>query len=222
MSDTCVDILIADDHPIVRIGVRKMLESVPGLNVVGEASNGAEALKKVEELHPEITLLDLEMPLMSGIETLRELEARQSSTKVIILSAILDKKKVLDALQLGARGIVQKSAAPTEICSCISTIMESRFWIIGKAVDNLSAVLEKLIEETSTPPNKKTFGLTPRELQITTFIADGHTNRDIAQETNISEETVKHHLKRIFDKTGVSTRLELAIFAMNHGLSRPT
>lgn len=222
MSDTCVDILIADDHPIVRIGVRKMLETVPGLNVVGEASNGAEALKKVEALHPDIMFLDVEMPLMSGIETLRELEAKQSSVKVIILSAILDKKRMLDALQLGARGIILKSAAPTEIESCVTAIMESRFWIVGKAVDNLTEVLEKLLEGISTSPRKKTFGLTPRELQITKFIAEGHTNRDIAEQANISEETVKHHLKRIFDKTGVSTRLELAIFAMNHGLSRST
>jgi DNA-binding NarL/FixJ family response regulator len=120
---------------------------------------------------------------------------------------------------LGVRGILTKSALPTELQECIHAVIEGRYWAFGTSVSNLVALLQELMKESQDAP-KNTFRLTPRELQITALVAEGCTNKDVAAESKISEETVKHHLKNIFDKTGVSNRLELAIFAMNHSLLR--
>jgi DNA-binding NarL/FixJ family response regulator len=217
MSEKTVGIVIADDHPVVRMGVRLVLESEEGVHVLGEAGDGRESLEKVEQLRPDVLLLDLSMPQLTGIEVLAELRARKSSTRTILLTASAEKKQILDALRLGARGILMKGALPSELGSCIRTVLSGGYWAFGTVVPDLVVLLEQLMRE-SAPAPRNTFGLTPRELQVTALVAEGLTNKDVAAEYKISEETVKHHIKRIFDKTGVSNRLELAIFAMNHRL----
>jgi DNA-binding NarL/FixJ family response regulator len=218
-SEHGIGIVIADDHPVVRMGVRNMLEADAGFRVLAEASDGIEALQQIERCHPDVLLLDLSMPQMSGMDTLRELLSRHSDIRTVLLASSVEKTQMLEALRLGVRGIVTKCALPTELHECIRAVLDGRYWAFGTSVTNLVTLLQELMRD-STQLSKPKFGLTPRGLQITALIAEGLTNKDIAAEFKISEETVKHHLKQIFDKTGVSNRLELAIFAMNHGLTR--
>lgn len=218
-ANQSIGIVIADDHPVVRMGVRNMLESDACFKVLAEACDGVEALKQVDQFQPDILLLDLSMPHLSGMETLRELMSRHRHTKTVLLTAETDKKKMLEALRLGVRGIVDKSALTTELQQCIRAVLDGHYWAFGEHVSDLVSLLQELMQETKLTA-KQTYGLTPRGLQITALIAEGYTNRDIAAEFKISEETVKHHLKQIYDKTGVANRLELAVFAMNHGLVR--
>jgi DNA-binding NarL/FixJ family response regulator/HPt (histidine-containing phosphotransfer) domain-containing protein len=212
-----IRILIADDHPVVRFGVRRMLQGHAEFMVVGEAADGKEAIHEMREMHPDILLLDLNMPLLPGLETLRELTTIQVPTKTILLTSAITQRQVLEALQLGARGVVLKDAMAADLSTCISTVMAGHYWLGSKPVSNLVQVLNDLMEEIKQPP-QNTFGLTSRELEVVTLIAQGNTNKDIARECKIAEETVKRHLKNIFDKVGVWNRLELALFAINNHL----
>ncbi len=212
-----IRLLIADDHPVVRIGLRNMLLSDHQFQVVAEARDGAEALALVKKLQPEILLLDLAMPNMPGMEALRELTSHETQTRTIVLTAKIDKLQILEALQLGARGVVLKDAAAEHLAACIRTVMQGQYWLEGRPVQNLVQVLRELTAQTA-PPARKTYGLTSRELEVVTLITEGCTNKDIATTFGISEETVKRHLTNIFNKLGVGNRLELALFALNHHL----
>ncbi len=212
-----IRIVIADDHPVVRVGLRNMLQAEPLMQVVGEARDGMEALNVVRSTTPDVLLLDLAMPKMPGMETLRELTTETTDTRTIVLTGLIDKRQILEALQLGARGVVLKDAAMEHLSACIRAVMQGQYWLEGRPVQNLVQVLRDLAAQT-TPPPRKTFGLTSRELEVVTQITEGCTNKDIAKAFGISEETVKRHLTNIFNKLGVGNRLELALFALNHNL----
>ncbi len=217
-GDRSVRILIADDHPVVRFGVRRMLQTHSHYSIVGEAADGKEAIREMRETQPDILLLDLNMPMLPGLETLRELTTIQVPTKTVLLTSAISPREILEALQLGARGVVMKDALTTDLSECISTVMQGHYWLGRRPVTNLVQVLNDLMEEVKEPP-RNTFGLTIRELEVVRLIAQGMTNKDIAQECKIAEETVKRHLKNIFDKVGVWNRLELALFAINNHLA---
>ena len=212
-----IRILIADDHPIFRDGLRRLLEAEPDLKVVGEACDGAEAVKLVRQLRPDILLLDLAMPRHPGLEALREMSSGPSnSVRVILLTAAAEKNQIVEALQLGARGIVMKDSATQLLLKSIHTVMAGEYWVGRESVSNLVQYLRMLVQSSGEEARQKKFGLTPRELEIA--VVAGYSNKEIAEYFKISEDTVKHHLSNIFDKLGVSTRLELALFAVNQSL----
>ncbi|MBZ5722398.1 MAG: response regulator transcription factor [Acidobacteriia bacterium] len=215
MTKTAV--VVADDHPVVRVGVRAILNAQADFEVVAEAGDGQEAIEQLNQHKPEILLLDLSMPNLPGLETLRELTRQSLSIKTVLLTGKISQKEILEALQLGARGVVMKEEVSSDLVTCLRAVANGQYWLNGKPVLNLIQVLNDLIA-ASTPAPKKVFGLTSRELQITALIVQGCTNKDVARECGITEETVKRHLKNIFDKIGVSSRLELAMFAVNHQL----
>ena len=216
-----IRVVIADDHPVVRVGLRNMLQSDHQMQIIGEARDGVEALSLARATTPDVLLLDLAMPKMPGMEALRELTTETTSIRTIVLTGMVDKRQILEALQLGARGVVLKDAAVEHLAACIRAVMQGQYWLEGRPVQNLVQVLRDLTAQTASPP-RKTFGLTARELEVVTLITEGCTNKDIAKAFGISEETVKRHLTNIFNKLGVGNRLELALFALNHNLLPPS
>jgi DNA-binding NarL/FixJ family response regulator len=215
-----IRIVIADDHPIFRDGLRRLLEAEPGLKVIGEAADGADAVKLARQLKPDIMLLDLAMPRTPGLEALRDLSVGTggNGVKVVLLTAAAEKHQIVEALQLGARGVVLKDSATQLLLKCIHTVMTGEYWVGRESVSNLVAYLRTQMQASNEESRQKKFGLTPRELEIVSAVVAGYANKEIAEYFKISEDTVKHHLSNIFDKLGVSTRLELALFAVNQGL----
>ena len=215
-----IKIVLADDHPIFRDGLRRLLEAESGLKVIGEASDGNEAVKLARTLKPDIMLLDLSMPRLPGLEALRELSVGSGSNgvRVILLTAAAEKHQIVEALQLGARGVVLKDSATQLLLKSIHTVMAGEYWVGRESVSNLVQYLRTLVQSSGEEARQKKFGLTPRELEIVSAVVAGYSNKEIAEYFKISEDTVKHHLSNIFDKLGVSTRLELALFAVNQSL----
>ena len=213
-------IVIADDHPIFRDGLRRLLETEPDLKVIGEACDGAEAVRLAKQLKPDILLLDLAMPRHPGLEALREMSSasNQNMVRVILLTAAAEKAQIVEALQLGARGVVLKDSATQLLLKAIHTVMAGEYWVGRESVSNLVQYLRTLVQSSGEEARQKKFGLTPRELEIVSAVVAGYSNKETAEYFKISEDTVKHHLSNIFDKLGVSTRLELALFAVNQSL----
>lgn len=215
---TAIRILIADDHPIFRDGLRRLLEAEPDLCVVGEAVDAAEAIGMVDSLHPDIMLLDVAMPKVSGLEALETLVEMPSPPKVMLLTAAIDRADIVKALQLGARGVVLKESATAMLLKAIRIVMDGGYWVGRESVSDLLLALRSLGPAPERTEALSTFSLTPREIQIVGLILAAAGNKKIADTLNISEKTVKHHLTNIFEKLGVSNRLELALFAAHHDL----
>jgi two-component system, NarL family, nitrate/nitrite response regulator NarL len=210
-----IRILIADDHAVFRYGLRALLESEPRFTVVGEAVDGSEVAKLTSELKPAVLMLDLAMPRVTGIEVLRELASAQGEVRTIVLTAAIEKRQIVEALQLGARGILLKDAAIQLIAKCIDKVVEGDFWVGHEAVTSLVAYLQGLKRSAEGKAEQRLF--TPREQEIIAAILTGCVNKEIAVRLSISEDTVKRHLSNIFDKAGVSSRLELAVWSRNKG-----
>ena len=217
-SEPCpIRIVIADDHSIFRGGLRKLLEGEPDFQVVGEAGTPAQASATTLECKPDLLLLDVAMDGSSGVDVL---EGRRDlpAPKIILLAEGIERADVLRALQLGARVVVPKSA-PTELLfKAVRSVMKGEYWISRDMVGELVQMLAQAPEARTDPSASQTFALTDREHDIVKVIVAGYSNREIARTFAISEDTVKHHLTNIFDKTGASTRLELALFALHHRL----
>lgn len=213
-----IRIVVADDHPVVRFGVKNMLMSDPGFDVVGEAEDGDVAITQTIELEPDILLLDLHMPRLPGLEAMRAIMSKAARVKIVLLTATISTQQIIEALQLGARGIVLKDSVSGQLAESLRAVLSGDYWIGGERVANLVQALSGLMQQASVVPERKTFGLTPREIAVVQCIVEGCSNKAISSQFAISEETVKRHLSNVFDKTGVSTRLELALFAITHKL----
>lgn len=213
-----IRILIADDHPLVRDGLQALLAAQPDFAVVGAARDGVEALRLAAALEPDVLLLDMAMPGLSGLEVIQEMKSAQVQPccRIILLTAAIGRGDITRALQDGARGVVLKHAPMDLICKSIRKVHGGQVWVDRETV---GAVIDALAASDGAPePTIKHFGLTSRERDVLHLVVEGDSNKSIARRLSVGEDTVKHHLTSIFDKTGVSNRLELALFALHHGL----
>lgn len=186
--------------------------------VIGECSDGAEAVTAVAQLKPDILLLDLQLPRLHGLDVLRELSRLALPVRTILVIAEIEKRQIVEALLLGASGIVLKDTSPQLLFKAIRTVIHGQYWIGRDSVSNLIQSLREMASFIQTEEQKHMFGLTTREREIIAALIEGETNKDMARRFGVSEETVKHHLTSIFNKLGVSQRLELAMFAIKHNL----
>ena len=210
-----VRIAIADAHPIFRDGLRNLLAAERDLAVVGDVGDGDQAVALVRNATPDILLLDFAMPGLSGMEVLRTI-GTGTRTRTVVLTASIAKLDALMSLQLGAWGVVTKDATTTAmLLKCIRSVMAGEHWIGREAVTDLVQLLRDLRrpEAVRSMPRDT---LTGRELDVVRAVVEGATNRDIASRYGLSEQTVKNHLSNVFDKLGVSSRLELALYVVNH------
>jgi DNA-binding NarL/FixJ family response regulator len=215
-GSTATRIVLADDHRMFREALRTTIDSQADMAVIGEAGHGLEAVALTRQLSPDVLLLDLAMPGMDGLEALRQIASSASTTRVILLTAGIDKTGIAAALRLGARGLILKESGSAQLLKGIRGVRDGQYWVGREAV----ADLVEVIRHTTLPkaPATRDFGLTTRELQVVAAVVAACGNREIATKLSISQKTVKHHLTNIFDKLGVSNRLELALFAVHHGL----
>jgi two-component system nitrate/nitrite response regulator NarL len=204
--------LIADDHAMFREGLRRVLEADSTLEIVGEAKDGVEVIQLSAKLKPQVLLLDMQMPKQTGLESLPEIARLVPQARIIFLIASMDTNETIEALRIGARGIVMKDQATAILVDCIHAVVAGDYCVGTKIVHNLQDYLARLIGES----RRMRFGLTDREIDVVSAIVSGYSNKEMAKKLQISEDTVKHHMSKIFDKTGVSSRLELALFAKHH------
>jgi two-component system nitrate/nitrite response regulator NarL len=214
-----IRVLIADDHALFRDGLRRLLESEAGFEVVGEAADGEMLLSLARRMEADIILLDLAMPRQDGMEVLRELAASEIPARALLLTASIDKSQIVQALKLGAYGVILKEATTQRLFDSIRCVMAGQYWVGRESVSDLVKALRSVSSPAEGGSRPRDFGLTPRELEIVTLVVAGYSNPDIGQRCSISEQTVKHHITNIFNKLGVSNRLELALFAVNHRLT---
>lgn len=214
-----IDIVISDDHAIFREGVRKLLEAQPQLRVVGEAADGEETVRVVRQLNPHILLLDLSLPRLPGLDALREVSMLGVQTRTIVLTADIEREQIVEALQLGAHGVVLKHSSLDLLLKCIRCVHDGQYWVGQESVLDLIHAVRQMNPPRATPSGKQDFGLTSREREVIALVGAGYTNKDLGRKLGISENTAKHHLTNIFDKLGVSNRLELVLFAVDHQLT---
>jgi DNA-binding NarL/FixJ family response regulator len=226
-----IRVVIADDECMFRTCLRQLLAVPPsivkdvygsdvgaGFEVIGEAATGQDTVETVQSTKPELLLLDVSMPRMSGLEALRELQRLAQTTRTIILSGTLDKSQLLTAIQLGARGLVPKDAATEQLFDAIMSVMAGRSWIAPTLVTSLMDELRARVDPANAGAPAQPFGLTPREREVLSLVVEGCGNKEIALRLAVSEETIKHHLTRMFDKVGAANRLELALAATRNDL----
>ena len=212
-------IALADDHHLIRSGLKLLLGSNESLSIVGEASDGASALLLVEQLQPDILLLDLAMPGMDGLECLRELKRRNLPTRVIVLSMFEDENYVLAAMSAGAQGYVQKSAIDTELFQAIDNVAAGRLHLNESSAKSLLSMLLVERQQAALPP--ATAVLSPRELEVLRWYARGFSLREIGEQLGLSVKTVDTYKTRIMEKLGFQKKSELIAYAAKHGLFEP-
>ena len=207
-------ILIADDHAIVRTGLRTLLKEEPSMELVGEATGGYEAIKLVEEMVPDILLLDLSMPDLDGIAVTKKIKPRFPDLHILILTIHEDQAMLREAIRAGASGYILKRAAETELISAINILMRGDMYVDP-------AMVRELFDETVSTQRSKSENiepLTPRETEVLTYIVQGYTNRQIGEVLNISVRTVEGHRANLSGKLGLQSRVDLVRYAREHGL----
>ncbi len=211
-----VRIMLADDHAILRTGLRLMLSSVPNLEVVGEATNGKEALEKAEELHPDLVVMDITMPEMNGIEAANELKRRHPRTKILMLTMHENEELLFRTIQAGASGYVLKKSADNELLDAIHQVMRGETFL---RPDMAKQVMQDYLDRVDTGEETQSYeDLTDREREVLRYLAEGMTNKQVAEKLVLSIRTVETHRMRIMDKLGLKGRAALVTYAKRHGI----
>lgn len=212
-----VRVLLASDQALFREGLKTLLESSRRFLVVAEAADCAAALRSIAELQPHVLVLDWEMRRAACLSLLRQLAPTPlaQSVRVLIVNGPISASDAQIALELGARGVVLKESNGFVLQRALRSVVSGRYWVLREGAASLGDALQRL-DGAQGARSHNPFGLTDRELEIMGAVATAHANKDIAAQFSISEKTVKHHLTNIFDKVGVSSRLELALFAFHH------
>jgi len=209
-----IRIVLADDHPLILDGLENLFRLEPDFQVLARCMNGVETLKAVRQHRPDILILDIRMPAKDGIEILREMRKENLSTRVVLLTAALDEKELLEAAHLGVQGIILKEMAPRLLIQCIRKVQAGEQWIERRST---MQALEKMMQREAASREIASL-LTQREMVIVRMVAGGLRNKEIADKLCISEGTVKVHLHNIFEKLGVDSRLALLRYAQEKGL----
>ena len=209
-------VLIADDHAVVRQGLRTFLELQEDIAVVGEAADGEQALAQAATLEPDVVLMDLVMPRLAGVEAIERLRASGSTARVIVLTSFLDEDKVLPAVRAGAAGYLLKDVEPAQLVSAIRTVDRGEA-LLHPAV--AARVLQELVSPDGAPARgERHDALTAREREVLALVARGQANKAIAFELGVAEKTVKTHVGNILAKLGLSDRTQAALYAVRAGL----
>jgi two-component system, NarL family, nitrate/nitrite response regulator NarL len=213
-----IRVVIADEQLLFLTGLRRLLESEPGLQILGEASDVAGAVKLTQQLTPDVLLLDLSLPRRIEFQGENNFASYLAPVRTLVMLATIEKADIVEACRLGAHGIVLKKSLPEVWLHSIRSVMAGHYSLESEGVSILVGVLRDLLSQGNSAKSWKEYGLTPRELDIIAKIANGRSNKEVSEEFSISERTVKHHLTNIFTKVGVSSRLQLALFAVSHHL----
>jgi two-component system nitrate/nitrite response regulator NarL len=209
-----IRLVLADDHPLLLDGLARLLEREPDMEIVAQCSDGEAALRAAREHRPDILVVDLRMPRLGGLEVTRAVLREGLGARVVVLAGELGENELLEAVKLGVRGAVPKGMAPEALVRCIRTVQAGGQWLEGQAAGR---VVERLLSGSAGsggPPG----GLTPREAELVELVSQGLRNKEMAARLGISEGTVKIHLHRIYEKLGVTSRVELANYARERGL----
>jgi NarL family two-component system response regulator LiaR len=213
MTDT-IRILIADDHTLVRAGLRALIGTEPGMEVVGEAADGVEAVLKARSLRPDIILLDLVMPRQGGIEAIREIKEENPNVRILVLTSFTDDDKVFPAIKAGALGYLLKDSTPQALLQAIHDVHRGE-----SSLD--PTIARKLIRELNQPPAlpRTEEPLTAREVEVLRLVAQGLSNQEIAERMVVSERTVRTHVSNILSKLHLANRTQAALYAIREGLT---
>ena len=210
-----IRVLIADDHGIVRSGLRMLIDRQSDMEVIAEADDGVAALEATQVHHPDVAVLDVSMPRMTGLQAAREIRAHVPDTRVLLLSMHDDERYFLEGLEAGAAGYVLKRAADTDLIGAVRTVAAGRTFLSD---DAQRALMDEWLEKGSPEPDDP---LTPRELEVVKLIAEAFTNRQIAETLKLSEKTVESHRANLLSKLGMRDRVELVRYAIRRGLVEP-
>lgn len=218
-DDSRIGLLIADEHPMCREALRNLLERENGFIVRGEAASGQELLDMAPRMTPGVVLMDLGISGPGALDVLAGLKQSSVTAPVLVLAESVDGSKVVEMLRRGASGVVMKASSSSILFKSIRAVNSGEYWIGRSNVADLIQDLRNSPESAQGNARPSPFNLTRRELEIITQVTEGCTNKNIADKLSIAEQTVKHHLTSIFQKVGVSNRLELAVFAMHRRIA---
>jgi NarL family two-component system response regulator LiaR len=209
-----IHVILADDHAVVRQGIRRFLEEDPAIDVVAEASNGAEAVRLVEEQRPDVAVLDIRMPEVTGVEATRRIKGRFPDTRVLVLTAYDDDPYVFALLEAGADGYVLKTASADQLIDAVHTVYRGESALSPEVA---SKVVQQATGRRPASAADQIEPLTPREIDVLRLVAKGMTNREVGQELGISHRTVQGHLASIYDKLDANSRTEAVTEALKRG-----
>lgn len=209
-----IRIVIADDHAVVREGLRTLISTKPGMEVVGEAADGAEAVTKVRALAPDVILLDMVMPRKNGLQAIHEIKQENPGARILVLTSFDDDERVFSAIKAGALGYLLKDSSPQQLLQAIQDVYQGRSSLHPSIA---LKVIRELNQPSDLPPTEEP--LTEREMETLRLIAQGLTNQEIADTLTISERTVGKHVSNILDKLHLANRTQVALYALRRGLA---